>query len=291
MLPKAPSDVQPVLAIVGLIVDYDKLHDLTLDFLHLKRHFFPNLSAENTTYLGRILDEVKGSDIRRDFCVSKRRRRAATRFTNGVIGLIEHANARVVGRVWVKSPGESFNGRSVYSTSLQHTARYFHDYLARTNDLGVIVCDSRTASLNAQMSHSIFTQKFRASGDAYDRIIDLPTFGHSRNHAGLQVADILCSAVVWPMAIHTYCEGILNSQHVRPGYKLIKQNYVNRLSALQHRFQEANGKWRGGLVVSDALSKRPGKLLFDDSGLIPANDAGDGPLFEIAAASSPPTRG
>jgi hypothetical protein len=248
------------------------------------------LSPENTTYLGRILEEVKGAELRRDFCAGKRSRRAATGFVNGIFKIVEESKAKVVGRVWVKSPGEPFKGRSVYSKSLQSIAHSFHDYLSRTNDLGIIVCDSRNAAQNAQMSHSIFTQKFRSGGDAYDRIIDLPTFGHSKNHAGLQVADILCSAVVIPMAIHTYVESHLNSIHVRPGYKLIKQNYVKRLSSLQHRYQEANGKWRGGFIVSDALSKSPGGLLFDDSGLVPANDA-DGPLFAAIAANTHTTTG
>jgi len=45
------------------------------------------------------------------------------------------------------------------------------------------------------------------SGDLYDRLIELPTFAHSDNHAGLQVADAMCSALLTPIAVNTYCAG------------------------------------------------------------------------------------
>jgi hypothetical protein len=37
--------------------------------------------------------------------------------------------------------------------------------------------------------------------------MEVPSFGHSDNHAGLQLADLICSAFLWPMAMHAYCEG------------------------------------------------------------------------------------
>jgi hypothetical protein len=32
----------------------------------------------------------------------------------------------------------------------------------------------------------------------------MPTFGHSENHAGLQLADLVCSALLFPMAMDAY---------------------------------------------------------------------------------------
>ena len=36
--------------------------------------------------------------------------------------------------------------------------------------------------------------------DAYDRLMEMPMFGHSDNHAGIQAADMICSAFLFPMA-------------------------------------------------------------------------------------------
>jgi hypothetical protein len=133
---------------------------------------------------------------------------------------------------------------------------------ARQNDLGIVIVDSRVKRLNTQVAHSIFTQKFKSSGDLYDRIVELPTFAHSDNHAGLQIADHLCSAIITPIAIQTYCVGHVNNVHVRADYADIKTQYKDRIRAMQHRYQEANGRWRGGLTVSDAISQIGGSALF-----------------------------
>jgi len=279
-LPSANSDVQPVLVVAGLIIDYTRLHEATKELLHLKHKFFPGASPSNTTYLGRILGEVKGADLRRDFCCGRRKNRATKGFLNGVLNICGNADARLVGRIWIKEPGASFDGRSVYASSLQAIAEYYHDYLARADDLGMIVADSRTASLNSQMSHSIFTQKFKSSGDDFDRIIDLPTFGHSDNHAGLQIVDALCSAIIFPIAAHTYCTGLIRSVHLRPKYAELKAQYIEKIEAMQHRYKEASGRWRGGLVVSDAMTKRSGKLFFE---VPPSEAAVEASLFTRAA--------
>lgn len=78
--------------------------------------------------------------------------------------------------------------------------------------------DSRSTRQNIQAAHSIFTQKFKASGDSYPSIMEAPAFGHSDNHAGLQLSDLICSGFLWPMAMHAYCEGKVASIHVRPDY-------------------------------------------------------------------------
>jgi hypothetical protein len=108
----------------------------------------------------------------------------------------------------------------------------------------------------------VFTQKFKGSGDSYDRIVELPAFSHSDNHAGLQLIDVICSAIITPCAINTYCEPILKGIHIRPGYADIKARYIRWLKSSQFRYTEANGRTRGGLIVSDSLSQRPGGELF-----------------------------
>jgi hypothetical protein len=64
------------------------------------------------------------------------------------------------------------------------------------------------------VSHSIFTQKFKAEGDQYPRVLEMPTFGHSNNHVGIQIADLLASALLYPMATCAYCRGHVSNVHV-----------------------------------------------------------------------------
>jgi hypothetical protein len=151
---------------------------------------------------------------------------------------------------------------SVYTYSIQSIYADFQHYLTENNDFGTVIVDSRLKHLNTRVAHSIFTQKFKSTGDTYDRIIELPAFSHSDNHAGLQAADALCSAFMTPIAINTYCTGAVTNIHVRPGYSQIKDRYKSRCQKLQHRYKEANGKGRGGFIVSDGLAQRVGGLMF-----------------------------
>lgn len=267
-LPGATSDIQPVLAIGGLIIDYSQLHRSTSELLNLKRRFYPQQKSADATYLSRILDEIKGSDLRKNACASGRNlRRATFGFLDGVFNICEKVDAKFVGRIWVKGIGQPFNGRAVYTSSIQAIASYFQDYLNKSDDLGIIIADSRLKHLNSQVAFSIFTQKFKGGGDTYDRIVELPTFGHSDNHAGIQIADFLCSAILTPMAVTTYCEGVLTSLHVRPGYNHIKERYAGKMNNMQHRYREASGRWVGGIVVSDEMSQRQGGLIFQNVSL------------------------
>jgi hypothetical protein len=125
-----------------------------------------------------------------------------------------------------------------------------------------VIADSRLKQLKSAVAHSIFTQKFKSSGDLYDRLIELPTFAHSDNHAGLQIADAICSAIITPIAIHAYCTGHVTSIHTRPGYSDFKATYAARIRPMQHRYKIQNGRWLGGLVVSDDLGHKGGGRLF-----------------------------
>jgi hypothetical protein len=90
----------------------------------------------------------------------------------------------------------------------------------------------------------------------------MPVFGHSENHVGLQIADILASGLMFPIATHTYCTGHITSVHVHARFADIKARFVPRLARLQHRYYDADGRRKGGIVISDALTKRPGSAFF-----------------------------
>lgn len=87
-------------------------------------------------------------------------------------------------------------------------------------------------------------------------------FGHSLNHAGLQIADLIASALLFPMAAYRYCLGHVQNVHVDQNFGHLTQRYGARLKALQYRYPDAEGRWRGGITVDDRIGKQSGGLLF-----------------------------
>lgn len=263
MLPSATAPIQPVFVLGGVILDQSRLRDFTLDWLHLKDRFFPGLKAPNADFLDWIAVEIKGADLRRRIRDGKRDpRRQALGFMDKFLELLEKHDARLLARLYVKPIGVAFNGRSVYTSAIQILAAEFQRYLDVTRSAGMMILDSRNKPKNTNVSHSVFTQKYRAGGDAYAGLVEMPVFGHSDNHAGIQAADMICSAFLFPMAAYVYCQGHVNNIHVHLQYYRIRDRYGARLKRLQFRFQDANQWWRGGVTVSDGIGHQKGGVLF-----------------------------
>lgn len=256
--------ITPVLVVAGVVIDQRLLESLTREFMGLKARFFPRLVCHGSHRLGRILPEIKGADIRRSLRMGARRgnRRQAIFFLNAFMDLLEYHDAKIFGRVWVKEIGGHCDDRSIYTFSVQAVCADFQNLLAATGDDGLVIADSRSPTPNAAVAHSIFTQKFKTDGDRYPRILEMPTFGHSQNHAGLQVADLLCSALLFPMATYSYCTGHVRNVHVNQGFGVLAERYGARLQAMQHRYEDDRGRRRGGITVSDPIGRRGGKILF-----------------------------
>ena len=108
----------------------------------------------------------------------------------------------------------------------------------------------------------MFTQKFRANPSAYQRIVETPAFGHSENHAGIQICDLVCSALLYPIACFAYCTGFISNVHVQPAAAALRQRYGSAPKDLQYRYQDANGRWTGGLVVADAIRQKNALSMF-----------------------------
>ena len=203
------------------------------------------------------------NEIRKDACETSRRKRThAIGYLDNVLELLERHRVRLVGRVSIKAWNEDVKHASIYSNHIQYICKHFDHRLALDRTSGMVVIDGRSPRQNVGASHSIFTQKFKAGGDAYPRLIEAPAFGNSGNHAELQLADLVCSAFLWPMTMHGYCEGKVSSIHVRDGYWRIGDRYGERIQKLQHRYQNADGRWTGGIAVSDRLGKQSGSRLF-----------------------------
>ena len=229
MLPAANSMVQPVLVLTALFVPQEHLSKLTRDFLLLKRQFNPNLTNGSTHWLDIAKCEIKGSDLRSSIRNSGRnRRRAVFGFLDRTIDLLLECEAKFVARIYIKGPAKPFDGKAVYTSSVQNLCSCFQSYLNHKDSHGFVIADSRTAALNSNVSHSIFTQKFKTSGDAYNRILDMPTFGHSENHVPIQITDFLASTILSPMATHIYCAGHITAPTCMPKITASKKDTLTR---------------------------------------------------------------
>ena len=262
-LPSATSPVQPMFVIAAVAVPQPRLAELTHDLLNWKLKYFPRLCSQHRFRFDVLLTEVKGADVRRSVTAPGRNeRRHAIGLLDHFLRLLEAHRARIFGRIWIKVPGQPLAGTSVYTSSIQAICRTFQELLRREDSSGIVIADSRTKAQNTRVSHSIFTQKFQAGGDPYDRILEMPTFGHSDNHVGIQAADLLCSALLWPMAIDAYCGSIPGNVHVKPGYGVLRQRFGPRIKALQFQYADLANKRAGGLIVSDPLGQQSTAHLF-----------------------------
>lgn len=260
--PTANPDHQPVFVLGGLLMDYARLDSLTLDFLALKRRFFPNLPYRSESLLDTVLPEIKGVYIRRTVIQGGRNaRRHMLGFLDHVFTLLENNDAAIVARIWVKKPGKSLKSTPMYTSSVQRLYEVYDHYLTTQEDYGVCLIDSRSKGLNVPVAHSVFTQKFKTA-PRYPRVLELPGFVHSDNHVGIQIADLLCSALLAPIAGETYCAGHVMNIHADAGYVVLKQRYGKRLQDLQYRYVDVAGRWRGGITVDDGIGKKSAAFLF-----------------------------
>jgi hypothetical protein len=103
---------------------------------------------------------------------------------------------------------------------------------------------------------------WRTGGDPYPALCEVPLFAASDNHAGLQIADLLASTLVFPMAAAAYCPSRAGNPHSSPRYHTVRSAHGASVRSLQFRYRDETGRWRGGLVVSDPMGKQPGSRLF-----------------------------
>ncbi len=262
-LPSATSAIQPVFALAGVLMRQSDIGSLTLGLIALKERFYPRSMSPGRDRLDWMNVEIKGADLRR--CIrdgNRDEQRHAFGFMDRLLDLLARHDARIMGRVYVKGIGLPFVGRSVYTAAVQSLCNDYQYFLAATDEKGILVLDSRHKQANANVSHSVFTQKFRVAGDAYDRLLEMPLFGHSDNHAGIQCADLICSAYLFPIATYAFCSGYVQNVHVHNRYDTIRARYGEMLKRLQYRYQDMDGRWRGGITVNDQLGKKSGARLF-----------------------------
>ncbi len=263
-LPSASSSVQPVFIIAGIFLPADQISSVTRAFIALKQRFFPNRLPQTSRHLDWIKLEIKGADIRR---MARSTVRNDRRFAYGVIqetlSILTDHQAKIVGRVFVKPIGGDFDGTSVYSRSVQRICADFSHFLEGVNDFGIIIADSRNKAKNANISHSVFTQMYRVQGNPYSKLVEAPTFGHSDNHAGLQLTDMVCSALLFPIVAELCCLiHMQDTTHCHAQHATLRTRYGEKLRRLQYQYERHQGLG-GGISLSDPLNGFRAVRLFE----------------------------
>lgn len=232
-LTPADRDQQPVVVIAGITLPEANLTAVTHEWMELKARYYP--SAGKRPGRGRldvILHEVKGSKLRKGFDekATHRQRRHAVGVIDHTLKLLERHEGRIVGRIWVKGLGETNDEMRMHSSSLQFICSAFHATIPH-EERGLVIVDSQTYQHNHRLAHSMFTQRF-CKDPRNPKLADMPVFGHSDNHAGLQIADLLCSAVLAPIACSVYCGAYDGwNAHCRSSYLDIRERFGERRSA------------------------------------------------------------
>lgn len=265
-LKSCTDPVQPVFVISGLIVESRHIGDITKEYLALKKKFNPHVfDKDNNLDIAKW--EVKGSELRKDIkSKSRNKRRRAIGFLNKVFDILDDYECRLLSKAYVKKPGDDFDGKAVYTSTAQSFCQHFNVFLEKANSSGIVVCDSRNYSMNSNISHSVFTQQYsRGGSDKYARLIEMPLFGHSDNHALLQLVDLLSSAIVFPSCTFAYCLGHVNNVHVSADYVKIRDRFCGKIKELSFRYQEQGGRWRGGVTVLDNISRKSAKEILSSS--------------------------
>lgn len=246
----------PVFVVASLIVDQARLSRLTHDLLTLRQRFYP--TATTNHYLDTILNEVKGETVRKAMRKGSRRNRThAIGYLDGIMSLAEQNDLRLVSKALVKGLGQANSDAGFYGSAIMHVCRHFNAFLLSqaNGKRGHIIADSRRKAQNSQVSHTIFTQMFRAAGNSYPRLTEMPTYGHSNNHAMIQITDTICSGILFPMLTDAYCTGLPNV-HVSPQFTTIRGRYKRAIQSMQYRYQAHDRLWHGGLLITDGTGAR-----------------------------------
>ena len=260
------SEQQPVVVIAGVSLPEADLTAITHEWIKLKQTFYPSIAQTGHGWLDAILADIKGTNVRRRFQqrATRRQKQNAIGLVDGTLKILERHDAKILGRVWVKQLDTENQGMSLYAMSLQFICAAFDTSLPK-DERGMVVVDSQTYRHNHQLAHSIFTQRF-GKKPKHCGLVDMPVFGHSDNHAGLQIADLLCSAVLAPIASSVYAGTYAAwNQHCDSGYLDIREKFGERLEALTFALptpSRKTGKPTSSVVVSDPVSKRGTRLMW-----------------------------
>lgn len=243
----------PLFVICGVFIDRDVATDLKRDFLVARRRIFRH--SPHDPLLAELYEhEGKGSKLRRRVRKGSSDR-TAFEYLNAAIGLMEVYGVRFVGSVRVKEPNRPFAEMATYDKILCALTSDFHHYLESNGTLGQLTFDGRSKDQDLSAQRALCDHKYNPHHpsqilDRLPLLAGIPTPGDSKIHFGLQLADLLASALLFPMAMAAYSGAEPTNAHVSPAYRAITSAFGPRLFALQYRYRGKGRQRRGGVLVS-----------------------------------------
>jgi hypothetical protein len=225
------AEIQPFLVIAGVCLRSADDTTFTRQFTALKHKYVLSrdpLGAAAVT----LTHEIKGCELRAQMRKEPQGTGPAHVLLNDLLRLLKQFDAHLFAHIAPKPPGEKFDGRSIYAAAMEYLARDFHRLLELQCADGLIVADFREPQLNALMTRPIAQAKY-LSRDELPHLIGVPSFGHSESHAGLQVADLLASALLFPAVSTRHARSLPEHPHLHPHDAQIAHRFRQRLLALQ----------------------------------------------------------
>jgi hypothetical protein len=260
---RTPED-PPVLVIAGVVVSHENVKNLVWRFLQLKKRYNPTLRKQHVKLSDLIRFEVKGNSLRKDVrSATRRNKRRAVGFLDALLKVLDEESVTVIGEVYVK--GEKPLSAWVYPQAVAKIADRFEHQLQAADTHGMIIMDARTKVKNTPSVHRLTTARFKSGGDTVPHLVESPTFGHSDAHVVLQIADIVASALLFPMACVGYCGCLLHNIHLNDEYATVRTRYGQKLKALEYRYLDDEGKRVNGVRVSDRMNFQSHRALYDSS--------------------------
>lgn len=164
------ASCSPFFIISGLIIDQQRLSNVTYELIEAKRRFFPNklppdLSKKgcvksSPAHLDWILAEIKGCDLRRSVRKgSVKEKQTAIGFIDNCLKILEDHNVKLLGNTLIKKVGNVNSDAIFYGHSILKIASKFELFWEAHNESGLLIADSRKTSENERTTHTLFTQK------------------------------------------------------------------------------------------------------------------------------------
>jgi len=230
-LPANNTEIQPVLIIAGLALPKEALDSISRQFIKIKQQYLYGETRPNSRHQD-ALNELKGADLRKAIregnkSIASKAHKLAQQLLDT---LIAHG-AELYGQVIIKVPDDKFNGTQLYAEAMMRIAKSYHQLLDKELSNGLIVADFRGSEINSKVAQPISLAMWEQK-NTFPRFELPPTFGNSNSHVGLQIADIIISSLLMPLALAKFGEQIPESKHKKEEDLQNFKRYEKRLKTL-----------------------------------------------------------
>ncbi|WP_228028217.1 DUF3800 domain-containing protein [Chitinibacter fontanus] len=230
-LPANNTEIQPVLIIAGLALPKEALDSIGRQFIKIKQQYLYGESRPNSRHED-ALNELKGAELRRAIREGiKAEADKAHKLAHQLLETLIAHGAELYGQVIIKVTDDKFNGTRLYAEAMMRIAKNYHQLLDKELSNGLIVADFRGSEINGKVAQPISLAMWEQK-NTFPRFELPPTFGNSNSHVGLQIADIIISTLLMPLALAKFYEQIPESKHKRSDDLQHFKRYQKRLKAL-----------------------------------------------------------